>query len=102
MQTTNNDLRFLIEEQERQLLANKSRLTNIERTCQHEWSEPKRGHIEKTEFRNGAMIKHGIDFWYEQVPYKVSVPIWERTCANCGKREVTEKTQAVVTQKPKF
>lgn len=103
MTDTTNNLRNKIDETERSLIEAKNRLAAIERVCHHNWSEPKREFVEKTEYVNGTnIIRQGIDWWYETVSRTITVPIWTRTCAICGKVEKTEKTKDEIVKKPAF
>lgn len=100
--TEANRLRTLLNERENLYKNTKKALENIERQCEHNWSEPKQTTVQTTEFRNGTMIKRGIDFWYERVPYTVDKPAWERICSYCGKKEVTTSTKSKTIQIPSF
>lgn len=100
--TEANRLRALLNEYEGLYKNTRNALETLEHQCRHNWSIPQKTTVQSTEFRNGKMITRGIDFWYEPIAYTVAKPVWERTCSNCGKKEVTTLTKNETIQVPSF
>jgi hypothetical protein len=91
----NNELRHEIATTEERLIGLKSRLDQIERSCQHKWDKVKYDPI----FHPGYQIQGdppgtmGID---RQGPMWVNaetIKQWSRMCTNCGKIETTQHTR---------
>jgi hypothetical protein len=100
------DLRRRAERLRQELRRTEDALARAERTCRHQWDDPqgKPNHIHHEGYHvagdpPGTM---GVD---RQLPMDVpsrTEKRWTRTCQKCGKVEHTQRTEEVVTHKPRW
>jgi len=101
---TPQEIQREIDELSQQLKANHAKLSQIQFTCRHEWGtvvydpEVREAYTDPGD-PPGTM---GID-WRGPFHYpRQETPRWKRTCAKCGKTEITTRTDEKVTTSPRF
>jgi hypothetical protein len=82
----------------------KAELASIERQCRHRWSEPKYTpeHREGYRIAGDPVGTMGVDWRGPMDVPPQTIKKWTRTCQECGKVEVTERTTTEKTEHPAF
>ena len=101
---TPSDLIDYIERRERDLAAIKSALDYKQRSCQHDWTEPKYTPIVREAYEHpgdppGTM---GVDWRGPVWVPRQEDPRWTRECKKCRKRDDTTQTRDDIRKVPVF